>query len=237
MVTIERTRCLHCPVRHAAVCGALSDAELADITSIAHTRAVEPGQVIMSEEADVGFVANILSGVVKLTKTMADGREQIVGLQFPPDFLGRAYRSEAPYTAQALTPVELCTFPRARFDRFLAAHAGLEHRLFEATLDELDAARDWMLLLGRKSAREKVASFVMMIARRAVPAADGTVTLDLPLSRADIADFVGLTIETVSRQLTRLRADGMIRLVGTRTVVVPDPRRLAEAAGGDEPPC
>lgn len=188
----------------------------------------------MAEESEVGFVANVLSGVVKLTKTMVDGREQIVGLQFPPDFLGRAYRAEAPYTAQALTAVELCTFPKNRFDAFLASHGDLEHRLFEATLDELDAARDWMLLLGRKTAREKVASFVAMIARRAVPAADGSVRLALPLSRADIADFVGLTIETVSRQLTRLRADGVIRLTGTREVLVPDPGLLAAAANGNE---
>ena len=159
-------RCEHCAIRHKAVCGALSDEELAGISKIARQRYIQPGQTIFSDEDDAEFFANIVTGTVKLSKTLADGRQQIVGLQFAPDFLGRAYGSENPFFAEAATDVELCCFPRDGFERLLKEFPGLEHRLFEHTLSELDAAREWMLLLGRKTAEEKVASFLLMIANR-----------------------------------------------------------------------
>ena len=202
-------RCEQCAIRHRAVCGALSGDELDGLSKIARARNVSAGQTILSDEERSDFFANIVSGVVKLSKTMADGREQIVGLQFAPDFLGRAYGAETPYFAEAATEVELCCFPRDRFEGLLHQHPGLEHRLFENTLEELDAAREWMLLLGRKTAEEKVASFLLLIANR-VPNIGcqhsedlNFVQFELPLTRADIADYLGLTIETVSRQFTR----------------------------------
>jgi CRP/FNR family transcriptional regulator len=113
----------------------------------------------------------------------------------------------------------------------------IKHHLFERTLDELDAARDWMLLLGRKSAEEKVASFLLMLARRRVFAGCShqgglaATQFELSLRRMDMADFLGLTIETISRQLTRLKAAGIIRMIDTRTINVPDVGILAKAAG------
>ena len=122
---------------------------------------------------------------------------------------------------------------------------GLEHRLFENTLNELDAAREWMFVLGRKSAQEKVASFLHLIAKRQPligcshaennPDGPNAARFDLPLTRADIADFLGLTIETVSRQLSNLKRKGTIKLLSGREVLVPDLRLLKSmAAGGDE---
>lgn len=111
----------------------------------------------------------------------------------------------------------------------------LEHRLYQQTLRELDEARSWMLALGRKTASEKVASLLLMIARHIDPMANPDrefAAFDLPLARADIADFLGLTIETVSRQLTRLRADGVIQIEHNRHVIVPKLKRL-EARSGD----
>ncbi|TIS46128.1 MAG: winged helix-turn-helix transcriptional regulator, partial [Mesorhizobium sp.] len=100
--------------------------------------------------------------------------------------------------------------------------------------NELDEARGWMVTLGRKTAAEKVASFLLMIARNIDPAVDPTVksaSFDLPLTRADIADFLGLTIETVSRQLTRLRTDGVIRIENNRHVTVENMSRLEQRCG------
>jgi CRP/FNR family transcriptional regulator len=181
----------------------------------------------------------VLSGTIKLTKTLPDGRQQIVGLLFPPDFLGRAYSRSNPYFAEAASDVELCCFSHQSFERVIRDHPDLQHRLFERTLDELDAARDWMLLLGRKTAEEKLASFLLLLARRSLlsrcarkePGAHAIAAFDLPLTRADIADFLGLTIETVSRQLTRLKAQGFIRIKGSRTIEVPDAEQLQRIAG------
>jgi len=229
-------KCDTCVVRHKAICAVLSEAELKDFNRIARNRSVPSGQVIAAE-SDIVF-ANILEGVVKLTRTLSDGRQQIVGLQFPPDFMGRIYSDETPYFAEAATDVELCAFPKDGFETMLRRYPGLEHRLFENTLDELDSAREWMLLLGRKTARERVASLLLMIARRA-PNVGCAHTPDLnfsrfslPLTRADLADYLGLTLETVSRQITNLKKAGAIELVDNREVIVPDVEALGRIADG-----
>lgn len=135
--------------------------------------------------------------------------------------------------------MEVCVFPNEAFERLIGAYPDLKHRLFERTLDELDAARDWMLLLGRKTAEEKVASFLLLLWRRSLtpdcshhdPEPDGQ--FDLSVKRADMADYLGLTIETVSRQLTRLKAAGIITMADSHTIKVPDINALAEVARQD----
>ena len=231
-------RCRQCTVRHRAVCGAMDDEQIARLSTIAHRRKVTAGQIILSDQEPASFFANIISGTIKLTKTTADGRQQIVGLLFSPDFLGRAFRRSNPYFAEAASDLEICVFPKDAFERLAGDYPELEHRLFEQTLDELDAAREWMLLLGRKTAEEKVANFLYLLARRSrmTHCADhAAASFELPLSRADIADYLGLTIETVSRQITRLKTSGVIRLVSNRLIEVPDLDALSRVAGQDAP--
>ena len=230
-------QCDHCAVRTRAICGALDSENLARINQIARQKDYRAGETIFFEGDEVKYLGNVVSGVVKLGKLLPDGRQQIVGLQFASDFLGRAFKDKATCHAEAATDVELCIFPRKPFESLLNDIHDLEDRLFANTLDELDAARDWLLLLGRQSAREKVARFLLMIARRipnigcgAVEDADA-IRFDLPLSRADMADFLGLTIETVSRQITRLKTDGLIEVEQNRTIIVPSVARLEVASG------
>ena len=231
-------RCESCAVRRQAVCGAMDDTQIARLNQIARRRQLPAGQMIMSDQEKAEFFANVISGTVKLTKTLPDGRQQIVGLLFPPDFLGRAYSRNNPYFAEAATDVEICCFPHLAFEKLIAEFPDLQARLFERTLDELDAAREWMLLLGRKTAEEKVASFLMMLARRSMLVGcshqkkdDRGCSFELPLTRADMADYLGLTIETVSRQFTRLKTRGLIRILNNRHLVVPDIDKLGDAAG------
>jgi CRP/FNR family transcriptional regulator len=234
------SRCQTCAIRHKAVCEALTEQEIHKLNRIVHRKLVPAGQTILSESAGAEIFGNIISGVVKLTKSIADGRQHIVGLLFPPDFLGRAFREDNPYFAEAATDVELCVFPARAFEALLAEHPGLEHRLFKFTLSELDAAHEWMLLLARKSAEERVASFLLMIARRipnigcSAPSAPDGVRFMLPLARSDIADCLGLTLETVSRHFTKLKTRGVIELASAREVAVPDLKALeALANAGD----
>ena len=232
-------RCQSCAVRNQAVCGAMSDEQISRLSEISHRKKYSAGQLIMSDEEPVTFFANIISGTIKLTKTIADGRQQIVGLLFPPDFLGRTFSRNNPYFAEAASDVEVCMFPNEAFERLVNTYPDLKHRLFERTLDELDAARDWMLLLGRKTAEEKVASFLLMLARRSLISScsnQGQLAsseFELSLKRADMADYLGLTIETISRQLTRFKAAGIINMIDTRTIKVPDIHMLVAAAGQD----
>jgi CRP/FNR family transcriptional regulator len=224
--------CQACESRHRGVCGALTSEQLLQLSKHSTRRTVEPETELVGESLKTKSYSNIISGVVKLSKMMADGRQQIVGLQFAPDFLGRPFRQENGVSAQAATEVKVCSFPKAAIERMIREMPELEHKLLEQTLTELDEARDWMLTLGRKTAGEKVASFLLLIATHAFPDNESdSVTFDLPMSRTDIADFLGLTMETVSRQLTKLRKDDVIRIVNNRHVTIPDLTRLSDRAG------
>lgn len=224
--------CQACESRHRGVCGALTGEQLLRLSKHSTRRTVEPGTELVGESLKTTSYSNIISGVVKLSKMMADGRQQIVGLQFAPDFLGRPFRSENGVSAEAATEVQVCSFSKHLIERMISEMPELEHKLLEQTLNELDEARDWMLTLGRKTAGEKVASFVLLIATHAFPDnEDDSIEFDLPMSRVDIADFLGLTMETVSRQLTKLRKDGVIHIVNNRHVTVPDLSRLSDRAG------
>ncbi|MGE0500555.1 MAG: Crp/Fnr family transcriptional regulator [Rhizobiaceae bacterium] len=225
--------CRACEARHRGVCGALEPDQLVALSKSSIKHRTEPGVELIGDAEKVENYSNVLSGVVKLTKTLSDGRQQIVGLQFAPDFLGRPFRSESALNAEAATDVALCSFPRAAVERMMKVSPQLEHRLLQQTLRELDEAREWMVTLGRKTAGEKVASFLLLIARHIDPTIDtaaGRVSFDLPLSRADIADFLGLTIETVSRQITKLRSEGVIRVENNRHVIVDSMARLESRA-------
>ncbi|RUW04141.1 MULTISPECIES: Crp/Fnr family transcriptional regulator [unclassified Mesorhizobium] len=226
--------CQSCEARHRGLCGALEPDQLVELSKTASRHGVSPGAELMGDAEVVERYSNVLSGVVKLTKSLSDGRQQIVGLQFAPDFLGRPFKSESAINAEAATEVSLCSFPRTVIERMMRVSPGFEHRLLKQALNDLDEARDWMVALGRKTASERVASFLLMIARNIEPASDPaarSASFDLPLTRADIADFLGLTIETVSRQLTRLRTDDVIRIESNRHVTVDSLSRLQQRCG------
>lgn len=236
--------CDSCAVRHRALCGAVSSEELARISAISSTRTYVPGEQIFSDTERPDFFANIISGVVKLSKVMQDGRQQIVGLQFSSDFIGRPFSARNPFLAEAASEVTLCSFSARRFEALVREIPDLEHRMFQHTLDELDAARDWMVLLGRKSAEERIASFLALIVTRARTVGcqssnfGPSIEIELPLTRADIADYLGLTIETVSRQFTSLKRRGVLETHATRRIFIPDVDALMDVAGESvEPVC
>jgi len=186
----------------------------------------------MAPGETVEHYSNILGGVVKLSKLLSDGRQQIVGLQFAPDFLGRPFKSENTIYAESATEVRTCTFPKSILETIMSRTPEMEHKLHEQTLKELDEARDWMLTLGRKNAQEKLASFLVLIARNYDPEDEDrkNIVFELPLKRADIADFLGLTIETVSRQISNLRKQGYINYSDTKEVTIMDLDRLEALA-------
>ncbi|WP_158967620.1 transcriptional regulator FnrL [Chachezhania sediminis] len=229
--------CAGCPIRHRAVCAKCEADELAQLEEVKYYRSFEAGQTVIWSGDRMDFVGSIVSGVATLTQTMEDGRRQMVGLLLPSDFVGRPGRSGAAYDVTATTEIVMCCFRKKPFEELVATTPHIAQRLLEMTLDELDAAREWMLVLGRKTAREKIASLLSIVARRSVLADQASlkdgVVFDLPLTREAMADYLGLTLETVSRQVSALRRDGVIQLDGKRKVMVPDMGRLMEEAGDD----
>ncbi len=224
--------CQSCEARHQGICGALSGEELVALAKSTRRVHKDAGEELMADAMPIASYASVLRGVIKLSKVLEDGRQQVVGLQFAPDLLGRPFATESRVTAEAASDVDLCVIPKPALEALLSQSAPLEHRVMMQALRELDEARDWMVTLGRKTAAEKVASFLYLIATHMDPTDDAPETsFDLPLSRADIGDFLGLTVETVSRQISKLKADGVIGIVNFRQVSVPDLARLRLRCG------
>lgn len=232
---ISPSVCTECAVRDRALCGALSNEELVALNSIGQRRKVARGETVIWSGDDSVICANLLDGIMKLSASTSDGREQMVGLLYPSDFVGRLYADQAGFTVTALTDAELCVFPRAQFENVLHDHVRMERLLLQRTFSALEDARGRMLTLARRSAEERVAGFLLDMADRVGNAGcqavdTGPLTFDLPLTRGQIAELLGLTIETVSRQLTRLKAAGIIALPSLRSVTIRNRTALAARA-------
>lgn len=230
--------CSECGVRDRALCASLDDSQLAALSALGVQRRLVRGETLIRAGDPPLVCANLQTGVMKLSAVTASGEEAITGLLFPGDFIGRPFMGSAAHDIVALTDVELCVFPRAAFERALSDHRRMEQLLLERTLAELDRARRSIVSLGRASAGARVAGFLDDIARRmassgcqAEAGPEGR-SFDLPLSRGEIADVLGLTIETVSRQMTRLRTAGLIDLPGGRAITVRNAAGLAAEAAG-----
>lgn len=211
------------------MCAAVDVADNARLAAIVSHRDVAAGQVIFEEgeEADYGY--NISSGEVRLYKLLPDGRRQITGFLGEGDFLGLVANDAYAYGAEAMTEVELCCMRLSNLERLIADIPPVREKLLDMSRDELAAAQEQMLLLGRKTAREKLLSFLLHRYEHTDPK-PANQKLTLPMSRTDIADYLGLTIETVSRTFTSLRDEGLIELQDTHTVVLPDLDAVRDAA-------
>ncbi|MGJ8621707.1 MAG: transcriptional regulator FnrL [Yoonia sp.] len=228
--------CSDCPIRYNAVCSKCDTSELAALEEIKYYRSYAAGQPIFFSGDPLEFVASVVSGVSSLTRTMPDGRIQMVGLLLPGDFMGRPNRTTIECDVVAETDVMLCCFRRKPFEQLIEETPHVGQRLLEMTLDELDAAREWMLVLGRKTAREKIASLLHMIAVRMASLKLGETSemmFTLPITRETMANYLGLTIETVSRQMSALKRDGLIAFDERRDIRVPDLDRLRAETGED----
>ncbi|HEV7371490.1 cyclic nucleotide-binding domain-containing protein [Arenibaculum sp.] len=197
---------------------------LSQTVSVARDRAV----FHQGDRADAVYV--VADGVIRLCKLLPDGRRQIVGFVQAGDFMGLASGDSHLYTAEAVTAATVRRLPRARLEALMEEDAALRRRLMLVTARELVAAQEQMLLLGRKNAREKICSFLIALSRRRERThGDGT-RVHLPMSRADIADYLGLTIETVSRTISKLKADRLIRLIEGNRVDLLDRVRITDLA-------
>ncbi|PIE16497.1 MAG: transcriptional regulator [Rhodobacterales bacterium] len=229
--------CASCTIRHNTLCAKCGDDELEILSAMKFFRSYEAGQNVVWAGDRMDFVGSIASGVAAMSQTMEDGRTQMVGLLLENDFLGHPGRERAPYDVVATTDLVMCCFRKKPFERLITETPHIAQRLLEITLNELDAAREWMLLLGRKTAREKIASLIAIIARRNRKAVEnmlnGPIVFDLPLTRVAMADYLGLTLETVSRQISKLRKEGIIQIEGKRRITIPDYHRLVVESGDD----
>lgn len=221
--------CGTCPVRRNALCCVLDDpADLETIHRLGRRLHISRGQTVVCEGDESLVVGNVIEGLLKLSILNSGGAEQIVGIAYPSDFIGRPFGTSCGQSVTALADSTICVFPRRAFDNFAETHPQLGQALLRRTLDDLDRARSWMFLLARKSATARVASLLLDFWRRC--ALPGEQVIRLPLSRQQMADLLGLAMETVSRSLTSLKDQGIIELPRGRLLAVPDLDALTLAA-------
>lgn len=226
------TPCGVCTVRGLSICAPLAPEDMPYMAAIVSSRKLGAGEGLFAEGEPAEDLYNITSGTMMVYRLLPDGRRQVTGFLFPGDFLGLGSETVYRYSAEAITPATLCRFRRHELQRALERFPAMEKRLFGMAGNELAAAQDQMVLLGRKTAQERVASFLLMLSQRAQRRGQKPNPVPVPMSRAQIGDYLGLTIETVSRAFSRLKAEGVIRpLVGARIDIL-DPDRLAAMADG-----
>ncbi len=187
------------------------------------------GEALFWEGDPAGQIFDVISGVLRVYRIMPDGRRAIMGFIHPGDVLGVSFQNRYLFTAEAVTEVKIRRFARSRFFGLINETPALRPQLFAILCDEMSAAQDQMLLLGRKNAEERVVSFLLSVHRKVGIGAD----IELPMSRLDMADYLGLTMETVSRMMTSLARRGLIALGARHTVTLRKLAALREIAGHD----
>ena len=229
----QNNACGGCGARPLSVCGSIDDADLGRLDALAEHIVLQPGEALIREGDAARHVFNITSGSVRVYKLLPDGRRQITGFLFAGDFLGLATGETYVFSAEAIEPATACRFRKTDYRGLIRETPALETALLERATHELAAAQNQMLLLGRKTALERLATFL-----RDLPGHDPARVavaghVHLPMTRSEIADYLGLTIETVSRVLTRLKTGGVIRLISLTELRIEQPERLRALAEGE----
>jgi CRP/FNR family transcriptional regulator, anaerobic regulatory protein len=216
-----------------AVCAALEDDEIAELEKIMTSRNLVSDEMLVSEGDLLKRVYSLTAGMLRLSIAVPDGRRQVIGFLLPGDYFGLGDDDVHSSTAEAIGSVQLCSFPTRDMEALMERFPKLKDRLYAFTRSALRQARDNQMILGRLAPVEKLASFLLTLSARAAEHKLSADPLRLPMSRTDIADYLGLTIETVSRSFTKLRNNGLIRLPDPQLVEFVDRRALQAVAGMD----
>lgn len=234
MADHDPLQCAECPVRDIAVCAGLDDAERRDLARLGRRRRFARGETVFAAGDDSMACATLVSGALKLARIDAQGTERLLGLVYPAGFLARLFAPTLDYSAIALTDAELCLFPRGDVEREMRSHPGFMERVLAATTDQLAQSHALIELIGRNGVRARLAGLLcLLVDQHCDGLAHKDLRLELPLGRGDMAALLGTTIETISRQIGALEADGVIRRDGLRHLVIRDVGMLRRAAGLD----
>jgi CRP/FNR family transcriptional regulator len=206
----ETAVCSTCGARSVGLCRALDAAGLEDLLADTQQVARAPRDILFDEGAEATHVFTLIEGTAKLTRLLPDGREQVVGFRYAGDIIGYAPGRQHEFAAQLLTPARVCRIERRRLDELMRRHPPLERRLLALCVQELATTQEQLVTVGRRTAEARVAAFLLSLAAASDRRRQGD-SLEMPMTRADIADFLGLTIETVSRILTGFRRRGLVR--------------------------
>ena len=203
--------CDLCEVREKSICADLTPRELAHVEKLVARRSVHKNAAIMSEGEPNSSLFVVIQGSFRLSKLLEDGRRQVTGFLFKGDFAGVRSTESSAYSAEAVEDSLVCVFPHPYLDEVARDHPGVKDRLIARGQTEYHKAQDHIVLLGKKTAEERVESFLVLVAEAlGRDRDDGHIETPLPMARQDIADYLGLRLETLSRTLATLKKKGVI---------------------------
>jgi CRP/FNR family transcriptional regulator, anaerobic regulatory protein len=221
-----RLPCSRCVARTSTLCASLADDDMHRLYGLATELQFEEGGMLLRQELPADYVFSIRSGHATIFRLTADGKRQILAFLFPGDFVGFTSEDRYHYGVNAISTVEACRFERTALEALIEAFPQMDRKLRFTLTRAMDASFELLFSLGRKDALQKVASFLWYVSYRQRKLGQPDNPVHLPMRRADIADFMGLTTETVSRTLKTLKDMGAIRLQGAYDVDVTDMGRL-----------
>jgi len=224
--------CETCGSRVSGICRPLDAAALDEVVGQAEQFLLRTRMVVFHEGEPATNVFTLAQGTAKLTRLLPDGREQVLGFRFAGDVFGYTAGKTYSYSAQLLTQATLCRIDRRRLEGLMQQLPMLERRFLDLCVQELAATQDQLVSVGRRSAEARLAAFLLQLAEAGRRRLHVGTALDMPMTRADIADFLGLTLETVSRGFTAFRRRGWVREPAHNIVELLDPKALHELIEG-----
>jgi CRP/FNR family transcriptional regulator len=224
--------CENCPSKERGLCSALNAQQLRTFSAATRRKFATAGQPVFLQGGESRSYAILLSGAVKLIRSYPNGHQGIAGLLFAPDFAGRIFNPEHTFSVEAATDCTLCIVPSDAFLKLVDTVPSLGRKLFEAAASQLSWCHDWAMLLRQPQAIQRVAGFLHFMSLRTASVCGNSARFQLPLAQREIGGFLGLTKETVSRQMTLMKSLEIIDMKSRRDIMVHDLEMLAALAMG-----
>lgn len=224
--------CSACAIRHAAVRSEVGERDFSDLVGISTEVKLRRKQILFTEGDPAELIYSIRDGAMMIYKLTPDGRRQITGFLFEGDLLGLSSEGKYACSAEAITKASLYRYPFQKLERLVKRYPAMEHRLLEITRQELVEAQEQMLLLGRKTASERVASFLLKMERQSRDRGRNDTEIFIPMTRQVIGDYLGVSTETVSRTLTEFKREGLVSLADQHKIRLCDTATLEDIANG-----
>ncbi len=210
------------------------------LDAMCRVKSYRASQTVVHAQEKSDFICCVLSGILRIQKTLVDGREHIVGLLVEGDVFGRVFDGAAEFSIEAATDAEICAFPRAQFEALLTQSPDLERAVLLNITNELDRAREWLIIVSNQKIVGRIAGFLLLMCSRfhnidhiLQPRPEG-IEVNIPISRADLAHLLGTRPESISRSLHSLSDQGVIDILEPNRILIRDTKALALAADVDE---
>ena len=223
----SHTRCSLCKIRSYSFCRCLHDDELKVFQEISTEKKYRNNQNIFLQQDESVNLFNITEGNVKIYQLLNDGRIQIIGFLYPGDFFGSYKNGKYNYSADAIGNVRACVFDQEKLDKYIEKNMSLAKELLHLTSHELTLAQDRISVLGKFGVTERLGKFIFNISEQRKRIGWKNNPISLPMTRQDIADYLGLTIETVSREFSKLKISNVIKILNSKQIFITDFEKLA----------